>query len=65
MLPKSHFNWFETLIGKKYTLVFQEQPEKPWTTITYYECNNKQATYDTVKPEITFYYKSTQKPKVF
>jgi len=41
-----------------------EQPEKPWTTITYYECNNKQATYDTVKPEITFYYKSTQKPKL-
>jgi len=40
-----------------------EQPEKPWTTITYYECNNKQATYETVKQEINFYYKSTRKPQ--
>ena len=42
---------------------FQEDPDKAWIRITYYECNNKRMNYDSNRDNVDLFFDEMNRPQ--
>ena len=54
------FFWVKITTFIKY---FQEDPDKAWIRITYYECNNKRMNYDSNRDNVDLFFDEMNRPQ--